>query len=227
MFVRSAMVAAAASAPSVELGLRERKRRATRERLIDAAIDLAAERGFAAVTIEQISQQADVSPRTFFNYFACKEAAILGLDDGTRQRLRASIASTDAQSPIDALHRALADLADLFEHDAPRWHARMALMDRSPELVAYQLRDLAEAESMLADALTDRFDRLEPRIAVLAVRLALSVLRTAWDDWNADAPAHPEFAAGLRAGFDDGAALLAARPEGRAAGDQTGGSSPR
>ena len=61
-----------------ELGLRERKKRDTQARLHTAAIHLATEHGPAHVTVEQIAAAAGVSPRTFFNYYPTKDAAISG-----------------------------------------------------------------------------------------------------------------------------------------------------
>src|SRR3954462_14207785 len=61
-----------------ELGLRERKRLATRRAIQLAALRLVKDRGLDAVTIDDISHDADVSPRTFFNYFVSKEAALVG-----------------------------------------------------------------------------------------------------------------------------------------------------
>lgn len=60
------------------LGLRERKRAQTRQRLEAAAVGLALADGLDNVTIDAISERADVSPRTFFNYFDSKDDAILG-----------------------------------------------------------------------------------------------------------------------------------------------------
>jgi len=60
-------------------GLRERKRIATRRRIILAARESCLARGLPATTIEVIARDADISPRSFFNYFSTKEAALLGL----------------------------------------------------------------------------------------------------------------------------------------------------
>ena len=56
----------------------ERKKRETRRAIHRAALDLVEESGFDAVTTDQIAGRAGVSPRTFFNYFPTKEAAVLG-----------------------------------------------------------------------------------------------------------------------------------------------------
>ncbi|MFF1253114.1 TetR family transcriptional regulator [Pseudarthrobacter sp. NPDC058329] len=61
---------------------RERKRAATRAALTSIARKLTAERGLNGYTVEEVCEQADISRRTFFNYFPTKEDAILGhIDD--------------------------------------------------------------------------------------------------------------------------------------------------
>ncbi|MBC7724943.1 MAG: TetR family transcriptional regulator, partial [Burkholderiaceae bacterium] len=60
------------------MGLRERKRLATRKAIQVAVLELISEQGYDQVTVDEISERADVSPRTFFNYFASKEAAAIG-----------------------------------------------------------------------------------------------------------------------------------------------------
>jgi len=68
-------------------GLRERKRADTRRRIEKAAVEIVDDLGLDALTIDAISERADVSPRTFFNYFDSKEDAVLGLrpEDDTRR----------------------------------------------------------------------------------------------------------------------------------------------
>ncbi|QGU04140.1 TetR/AcrR family transcriptional regulator [Corynebacterium comes] len=59
--------------------LRERKRRATRRRIEEAATALVEKHGFENVTVEDICRGADISRRTFFNYMESKDEAVLGL----------------------------------------------------------------------------------------------------------------------------------------------------
>lgn len=60
-------------------GLRERKRMETLAAIEDCATRLVLERGFDAVTVDDICEAADISKRTFFNYVDTKETAVLGL----------------------------------------------------------------------------------------------------------------------------------------------------
>ncbi len=82
----------------VEGGRRERKKRETRAALAAAALRLALEKGPDHVTVEEISEAADVSVRTFFNYFPHKEHAILGRDP---ERPRACPANGSRTAPAE------------------------------------------------------------------------------------------------------------------------------
>lgn len=52
---------------------REEKKRATRKKILDTALELFAEHGYEATTVHLITERAGVAKGTFFNYFECKE----------------------------------------------------------------------------------------------------------------------------------------------------------
>jgi AcrR family transcriptional regulator len=58
------------------LSRRERKKLATRQRLVQASLDLLLTNGYDETTVEQIADAADVAKGTFFNYFETKEAIL-------------------------------------------------------------------------------------------------------------------------------------------------------
>lgn len=71
------MPAAVSSAhPAARPGLRERKREQVQALLLDTALRLFASRGYSAVTVEHIVQEAGVSRSTFFRYFDTKDAVL-------------------------------------------------------------------------------------------------------------------------------------------------------
>lgn len=78
-------------------GLRERKKQATREALREAALRLAVERGPDQVRVEDIAEAAGVSPRTYNNYFASREQAIVSAVTADREaRIVAAVAARPA-----------------------------------------------------------------------------------------------------------------------------------
>lgn len=68
-------------------GLRERKKRQTRQFISDVATGLFLERGFDAVTIAEIARAADVSVNTVYNYFPAKEDLFFDRSKGLVDRL--------------------------------------------------------------------------------------------------------------------------------------------
>ena len=138
-------------------GLRERKKAATREALHEAAMRLATEHGVEHVTVEAIADAASVSRRTFSNYFASKEQALL---HGERSRVAHLIelvrARPSAEPPWAALtHAAQAWVAEFAAEDRHA-SARYRQLRRHPSLLAEQVASYAEAERDLAAAIADR-----------------------------------------------------------------------
>src|SRR5450830_960974 len=161
--------------------LRENKKRETRQRISDVATALFFERGYDAVTVDEIAVAAQVSKMTIFNYFARKEELILDREDDLkllpfRQALRSRPAG---QAPLAAL-RALVQEMHQQKHamchvssQAVDW---WAVVEASPALKA-RLRELADeaAEELaieLGGANPDASTRLMAGMIVLTVRLA-------------------------------------------------------
>jgi AcrR family transcriptional regulator len=92
------------------LGRRERRKLATRHALSSAAaaLQLAVERGLENVTIEDITARADVSLRTFRNYFASKYEAICAIAADRARHIGASLLERPASEPLwDAIVNAV------------------------------------------------------------------------------------------------------------------------
>jgi len=77
-------------------GLREAQRLLTRERLVDAAIALFGQRGFRAVTIEQIAAEAGANRATFYLHFRNKEDVANAIGDRLVPNIQATFAALDA-----------------------------------------------------------------------------------------------------------------------------------
>jgi AcrR family transcriptional regulator len=174
------------TASTAELGLRERKKAATRQALHDAAVRLAIEHGADHLTVEAIADEAGVSRRTFSNYFANKEEALLY---GDHQRMRVLIDMVRArpanESPWTALTRA-ADEFYLHLGDLdPEWVARGRLVRTLPTLVAAQVQTFAGLERELAAEVAARLPPTEPAgvRAKLTAATFLAALRVSLHVW--------------------------------------------
>ncbi|MCW2902925.1 MAG: transcriptional regulator, TetR family, partial [Streptosporangiaceae bacterium] len=94
-------------------GRRERKKRRTREALVEAAFELFREKGFEATTVEEIADAVDVSSRTFFRYFASKEDVALTFQEEQLAAVLAALAARPADEPVvTALRRSVVSIAE-------------------------------------------------------------------------------------------------------------------
>jgi AcrR family transcriptional regulator len=195
-------------------GLRERKKLATRLALHEAALHLVAERSLAGVSIEDIAERADVSPRTFFNYFTFKDDAVLGLDpDSSARQVSAFLARPADETPVEALRAVTHAQAEEMAQDTELWPLRLKVIDSTPALLARLAAVFGEGERALADAIAartgtragaDAYPTLLAGVAGVAVRTALhrwlasdfaaalpDLVDEAWDLLTAGLPAPP------------------------------------
>ncbi len=163
--------------------LRERKKAATRQALHEAALRLAMARGLDNVTVEDIADEVGVSRRTFSNYFANKEDAVLHTDrERSRELLGLVRARPAAERPWPALRRSAAELYSRFTLPDPQWVGQLRLLRRHPSLSARQAVDQIELERDLAEALLVRGDA-DRELARLMAAVFLAVTRTACALW--------------------------------------------
>jgi AcrR family transcriptional regulator len=172
--------------PSARCGLRERKKQATRRALHDAAVRLALDEGLEHLTVEEISAAADVSVRTFFNYFPSKEQAILGDDVFPADEGQTAALMADASSVLDGLHRVAIALAANTASRREQVLMRWQLMERYPALLPQIFARLQEFEKVLASAVAARTgDAAEDAYPQLMAALATTSMRTAVRRWTA------------------------------------------
>lgn len=102
-------------------GRRERHRQATRRRIMDAALALFLEQGYAATSVDEIAERADVARRTLFNHFVRKQDLLAAWVGERRSRLSELVAQESAHEHTAAavLRRQLHALAGMNESDVP------------------------------------------------------------------------------------------------------------
>jgi AcrR family transcriptional regulator len=117
-------------------GLRERKKRQTRQAIAETAMRLFAERGFEAVTVNEIAEAAGVAKVTLFTYFPTKESLVLDAvaDDDVA---KAVAERRPGQSPLDALREHYRTFtADPGDVEPEALVTMMRVIFESPALVA-------------------------------------------------------------------------------------------
>jgi AcrR family transcriptional regulator len=167
----------------VTSGLRERKKQATRLALHRAALELVAERGLEHVSVDDIAARAEVSPRTFFNYFSAKDDAVLGLDPEAMDRQVAQLRARPAgEPPVEALRAVARAQSAEMAGETELWPLRLKVIDASPVLVGRLAAAFGESERALAEALAERtgtragvdlYPTLLAGVAGVAMRTAL------------------------------------------------------
>lgn len=175
----------------------QRKKRVTRRAIKQAALTLALERGLEHLTVDEISEAADVSPRTFFNYFSCKEDALVGEAGEAAAEVRELIAQRPADEPPLRTLRAVllqSELVTTARSARERTLAWQRLVHAHPTLLARQLAQYTTIERAFAEAMAERLaidvdDDLRPP---LLAALAGSVVRVAMQRWTADSARRPD-----------------------------------
>lgn len=162
--------------------LRDRKKAATSQALHEAAMRLAVAHGLGGITVEAIADEANVSRRTFSNYFANKEDALLYGDRARVQQVLDALRGRPDDEPAwQAIRHSAAALYDAMDELDPQWVAQSRLIRRHPSLLAQQMAVHAGFEHDLAEELAARTG--DPLGARLMAAAFLATLRIATDIW--------------------------------------------
>lgn len=175
------------------VGRRERKKAATRAAILDAATSLFLERGFDAVSVREIADQADVSPKTVFTHFAQKEALVFSDEDERHERLVGAITGRTPGSTIsDALKAHY--LSEIAAMGSGLQRRILTLMEDTPALVDYAEKMWFRHEDALVSAITEEFGLAEPSDEIrFYVRFALHIQLVATRDTDPESTVNAGF----------------------------------
>ncbi|WP_245753391.1 TetR/AcrR family transcriptional regulator [Geodermatophilus ruber] len=196
-------------------GLRERRRLQTRTRIVDAAAELFAERGFDAVSVVEIAQRAGVVEKTVFNHFPVKEGLVFEADPPMRAALLDAVRSRPAGESVSAaagtfVVRAMSGLG---APEAAAGVAEMARIIRGSHTLQVREREIlgeltAALAALIAEETAPEPGELAPWLAANSVLgLYAALLELARDRVLAGVTG-PALSAELRARGERGLALL-------------------
>ncbi|MEN3536199.1 TetR family transcriptional regulator [Microbispora sp. ZYX-F-249] len=176
------------------MGLRERKKQRTRDALIDAALDLFLSQGYEATTIDQIAAEVEVSPRTFFRYFASKEDVALSLTADEQEMFLAELVARPwSESPFTALSQSMRAMLSILREidgaEAGRILKAQRLVHTTPSLLAGAMRLIRENERRLVAEVARRMgtapDDLQSQLVVsVFVSIGLLCMNGPTEDLN-------------------------------------------
>jgi AcrR family transcriptional regulator len=162
----------------IGVGLRERKKTETRAALSTAALRLALEKGVDNVRVDEIAEAANVSPRTYNNYFPSREHAIVaGITASRALQVASALRARPAGEPlIDSIVAAFAE-----QYREPPTEA-LVLINSTPSLRQAYLDSVSSMEPPIASVIADRLGKDEAGAEVLAAAVSAAA-RIAVQRW--------------------------------------------
>ena len=150
------------------------------DRLRDAALELYLERGYDAVTVNEIAERAGLTRRTFFRYFPDKrEVLFAGSEQLPRAIAEAVRRVDDTADPVDTVLRALALVGTRMAEHARNTRDRRAVIAASSELQERERTKAAAVIRALADGLHER--GVAGSTATLLAQVGFAVFQAAFD----------------------------------------------
>ncbi len=164
---------------------RERKKAVTRARIIEEATRLFRENGYQATTIEDITEAADVAPRTFYSYFDAKvDVALAQFEEWAERHIEAMEARPGGETPVEMAAGALEQLTklgyvtserlrDTDGHPYPPIAVAVVLSETEPEVAGRVYQVMVAFQSRMTELFRQRLGypvgAIEPRIIAASV----------------------------------------------------------
>jgi AcrR family transcriptional regulator len=136
------------------VALRERKKDQTREALAQAAFALFQDKGYEATTVAEIARAANVSRRTFFRYYATKDALLFVEDSENLEHFRVLLGAAESgDDDLAHIRRACLALAEGYMRDRDQILARARIIESSPVLGKQERQQDLSWERAIAESL--------------------------------------------------------------------------
>ena len=178
----------------------------SRERLVQAAFALYAERGFEATTVADIAERAGLTERTFFRHFADKREVLFAGSAELQDALVRAVAGAPASlAAIEAVASGLEAIAAVLP-DVEVARRRQRIIAANPELQERELIKLASLSAALAGALRGR--GVPEPAASLTAEIGIAIFRIAFERW-VDESNRRDLSALMRESLDEVKAVTA------------------
>lgn len=169
-------------------GLREHKKALRCSQLIEAAREMVSQRGLDHVTVGEMCERVGVSERTFFNYFATKEDAVLGLGAAVAENPQAETFAAGGPTGdvlADGAHLIVGQIEQLGGFRSP--NAIMELVSQEPKLLARHVAWLESQRVVMTELISRREERAPSGVEPVVTSAVLgAIIRAAADLWQAD-----------------------------------------
>jgi AcrR family transcriptional regulator len=169
------------------VGLRQRKKERTRDRLVGEALRLFARNGYEETSVDEIAEAADVSPRTFFRYFPTKADVVFADLPARLGAVETALEHASARAIHALVRDVLIESIDLLGDDPELLAVRAKLVLENPPLRMRILEFFATVEATIGEAYARALgvpaSSLAPRLAAV---ITLGSGRSAMLSWSAD-----------------------------------------
>jgi AcrR family transcriptional regulator len=165
--------------PPTKLGLRERKKQQTREKIARVALELFAERGYDETTLAEIADAAEVAPRTIFAYFESKDDILLCEEVSFLGELKRQL---DERPPGTTTVDTLREFLSHIEAPDEAAQLRKRVMTANPALKRKMRASHGELEPMLAESIAKDLGAAPGDIRPLLIAASMTAAFTSMRD---------------------------------------------